>query len=159
MRDGLRFAFIIVVLILPLLGGTAVAQAENRFLDNGDGTVTDTRLGIMWQQSDNGRLVSFEEAREYCRTLRLGGHVDWRLPEPQELDTAVALELSMSRHSPDVYSRFDLYWSKDAGVLLPFNYQPAQGRQIERVYPARGNDRAFVRAVRPLKGAKRGSDD
>jgi len=154
MQKGLRIAFIILVLVLPIAGQ---AHGANRFADNGDGTVTDTRRGIMWQRSDNGTRVSFEAAREYCKSLRLGGHADWRLPEPAELDTATAMELSMSRHSPDVYSRFDLYWSNDSVVLLPFNYQPAQGRQVERAYPARGDDRAFVRAVRAVKGARTGS--
>ena len=114
MQKSLRIAFIILALVLPIAGQ---AHGADRFVDNGDGTVTDTRRGIMWQQSDNGRRVSFDEAREYCRALRLGGHADWRLPEPAELDTGAAMELSMSRHSPDVYSRFDLYWSNDPGVL------------------------------------------
>ena len=154
MQKGLRSVVVIAALIAALAGP---AFGADRFVDNGDGTVTDTRRGIMWQQSDNGKRVSFREAGEYCRTLRLGGYADWRLPEPAELDTAVALELSMSRRSPDVYARFDLYWSSDPGALLPFNYHPAQGRQVERAYPARGDDRAFVRAVRTMKGAKTGS--
>ena len=29
------------------------AHAQERFIDNGDGTVTDTKLGLMWAQTDN----------------------------------------------------------------------------------------------------------
>ena len=43
-------------------------------------------------------------------------------------------------------------------LLLPFNYHPSRGTQIQRVYPSRGDDRAFVRAVRSMKGAKPSSD-
>ena len=73
--------------------------AGERFVDNGDGTVTDTKRKIMWQKGDNGKEVTFEEAQEYCKSLRLGGHADWRLPKPDERDTAVVVELMMPRHS------------------------------------------------------------
>lgn len=128
-----------------------IAFAAERFVDNGDGTVTDTKRKLMWQQGDNGREVTFGEAQEYCRTLRLAGHGDWRLPDPTEAEVAVAFALMMPRHARDVYANFDLYWSSDPTVLLPFNYRPAQGRQISRTYPADGS-KAFVRAVRSLPG-------
>ena len=127
--------------------------AENRFVDNGNETVTDTKLGLMWQQSDNGKPVTFQEAREYCRTLRLGGHTDWRLPNPAELDTTVVVELMMPKHSRDLYAHFDLYWSSDPATLLPFNYHPSRGKSVERAYPARTADHAYVRAVRFTSGS------
>ena len=109
---------------------------------------------MMWQKDDNGKEVTFDEAQEYCKNLRLGGHGDWRLPKVDEGETAVAVELMMPRHSRDTYARFDLYWSSDPTVLIPFNYQPSRGKEVSRVYPARGGDRAFVRAVRSLGTAK-----
>ena len=123
-----------------------------RFIDNGDGTVTDTMRKLMWQKGDNGNEVTFELAQEYCRNLSLGGHADWRLPRPDELDTAVVVELMMPVHSPAAYARFDLYWSSDPTVLIPFNYHPSSGAEVSRAYPASKGDRAFVRAVRSLTG-------
>ena len=108
----------------------------------------------MWQKGDNGKEVTFEEAQKYCRNLRLGGHADWRLPKPDERDTAVVVELMMPMHSRDAYAHFDLYWSSDPTVLLPFNYRPSQGKEISRVYFARKKAKAFVRAVRSLVNAK-----
>lgn len=109
----------------------------------------------MWQKGDNGKEITFEEAQEYCKTLRLGGYADWRLPSPDERDTAVAVELMMRRHSRDVYSHFDLYWSFDPTVLLPFNYRPSEGKEVSRAYPVpKKRPRAFVRAVRSLGAAK-----
>jgi hypothetical protein len=29
---------------------TALAQAEDRFIDNGDGTISDTKTGLMWEK-------------------------------------------------------------------------------------------------------------
>ncbi|HVP78331.1 MAG TPA: DUF1566 domain-containing protein [Thermodesulfobacteriota bacterium] len=141
---------------LPLEGSSVVA--EGRFVDNGNGTMTDTRKKIMWQKGDNGKEVAFEEAQEYCKTLRLGGYADWRLPDPEESDTAVAVELMMRMHSRDTYAHFDLYWSSDPTVLLPFNYRPSLGKEVSRTYPTpKKRPRAFVRAVRSLETAKPGA--
>ena len=124
--------------------------AENRFVDNGDGTVTDTKKHLMWQKGDNGEEITFKQALEYCGTLHLGGYTDWRLPLPEELETAVANELMMPRHTRDFYAPFDLYWSLNPAILLPFNYRPSHGGEVLRAYPAKEGDRAFVRAVRSL---------
>ena len=139
--------------LLPL-HKLSVAVEEEGFVDNGDGTVTDTKRKIMWEKGDNGKEVTFEEAQEYCRTLRLGGYADWRLPEPDERETAVVVQLMRSRHSRDALARFDLYWSSDSTVLIPFNYHPSYGREVLRVYYAREGTRAFVRAVRSLGTGK-----
>ena len=54
------------------------------FLDNGDGTTTDNITGLMWQKTDGGEIL-FDNAANYCKSLTLGGHNDWRLPASQEL--------------------------------------------------------------------------
>jgi hypothetical protein len=176
MRNVLRFSFIFIASILLLLsrpqtagsGGqnkigvylvheSSVVVAEKRFVDNGDGTVTDTKWNLMWQKGDNGKEVSFEEAENYCKSLRLAGYADWRLPNPDERDTAVVVELMMRKHSRDVYAFFDLYWSSDPRILLPFNYHPSYGKEVSRAYFARGRAKGFVRAVRSLVDVKPGS--
>jgi hypothetical protein len=150
MRNIVRFLLIIMASLLLLISQAAVAGSAGRFVNNGDGTVTDTRRQLMWQKDDNGEEVTFEGAQKYCQTLRLGGYTDWRLPEPDERETAVVIQLMMGRHSRDVYARFDLYWSSDPTILLPFNYHPSHGKDVSRAYPARKDDRAFVRAVRSI---------
>ena len=154
MRNRMRLLLMIVAALLLLFGQPSVTHSADRFVDNGDGTVTDTRRQLMWQKDDNGEEVTFQGAQKYCQTLRLGGHSDWRLPEPEEGETAVAVALRMTRHGRDVYSRFDLYWSSDPTTLLPFNYNPSYGREVARAYPARPGDRAFVRAVRSVRSAQ-----
>jgi hypothetical protein len=139
--------------LIPL-DKSPVVVAEERFVDNGDGTVTDSRRKVMWQKGDNGKDVTFEEAQKYCKTLRVGGYTDWRLPKPDERETAVVVELMMPRHSRDAHAHFDLYWSSDPTVLIPFNYHPSDGKEVSRVYFAREGTRGFVRAVRSLGAAK-----
>ncbi len=62
------------------------AQAQ-RFIDHHDGTVTDTRTGLMWAASDNGADIQWWDAKLYCDAYRGGGYTDWRLPTPKELAT------------------------------------------------------------------------
>ena len=153
MRKTLSLSLMLIAFILPLLSyieKPPVVAAAGRFIDNGDGTVTDTSRKLMWQKGDNGNEVTFEQAQEYCRNLRLGGHADWRLPRPDEHETAAAVELMMPVHSPAAYARFDLYWSSDPTVLIPFNYRPSRGAEVSRAYPASNCDRAYVRAVRSI---------
>jgi hypothetical protein len=53
------------------------------FVQNGDGTVTDTVTGLMWQKTDGGEMT-IENARTYCDNLTLAGYSDWRLPTAHE---------------------------------------------------------------------------
>jgi hypothetical protein len=61
----------------------------NDFVDNGDGTVTDSATGLMWQQADSGCGMQWEEALAYAESLSLAGHDDWRLPNAKELQSIV----------------------------------------------------------------------
>jgi hypothetical protein len=61
----------------------------NVFVDNGDGTVTDLASGLMWQQSDSGSGMRWEDALAYAEGLSLAGHDDWRLPNAKELQSIV----------------------------------------------------------------------
>ena len=58
---------------------------NNHFIEYPDGTVLDTKTGLMWATKDNGRDVGFKEALAYCGSFRGGGHTDWRMPYMKEL--------------------------------------------------------------------------
>jgi hypothetical protein len=90
---------------------------EGRFVDNGDGTVTDTCTGLVWQQAtadinDDGLAdlvhdgLTWEGALEYCENLVLGGQEDWRLPNIRELQSIV----DYGRWGPSVDPSFNLAW-------------------------------------------------
>ena len=53
--------------------------------DNGDGTVTDQRTGLIWQKIGSDKGMAWEEALKYCDSLRLAGGDNWRLPNIKEL--------------------------------------------------------------------------
>jgi len=62
-----------------------VSTATSAYADNGDGTVTDTSTGLMWQQQAGSSAQTWQQALAYCEGLNLGGHTDWRLPTIKEL--------------------------------------------------------------------------
>ena len=43
------------------------AMASDRFVDHGDGTVTDKKTGLMWAAKDNGNPINWKDARYYCQ--------------------------------------------------------------------------------------------
>jgi hypothetical protein len=66
-------------------------QRAPDLFDNGDGTVTDNRTGLMWQKGEAG-VMSWGEAIGQCNTLILppfNGYTDWRLPNIKELESLV----------------------------------------------------------------------
>ena len=61
------------------------AMASKRFVDNGDGTITDTKTGLMWAEKDNGVPIKWSDALSYCSNFNVGGYKDWRMPTLAEL--------------------------------------------------------------------------
>jgi len=67
-------------------GGQPVSSGN--LVDNGNGMVTDTSTGLMWQQATAGEM-DWESAISYCENLSLAGYNDWRLPNTKELHSIV----------------------------------------------------------------------
>lgn len=63
----------------------ADVSVDGRFIDNGNGTVSDTKTGLMWASKDNGKDINWANARSYCNNYTVGGYRDWRLPTHDEL--------------------------------------------------------------------------
>lgn len=61
----------------------------NNFMDNGNGTISDTATGLMWQQADDGIERDWENALSYAENLVLASYSDWRLPNAKELQSIV----------------------------------------------------------------------
>lgn len=64
-------------------GGTGA-----KFTNNGNGTITQNlskdlvalNTKLMWQQVDDGKLRTWDDAKLYCEGLSLGGYSGWMLP-------------------------------------------------------------------------------
>ena len=66
--------------------GRKLPPPQERFKDNGDGTITDNYLKLMWQKEANGR-TSYSQVLEMLPNFELAGHRDWRLPTMHELES------------------------------------------------------------------------
>ena len=79
-------SILVVILCLAVLSPLAVG-ADDRFVDNGDGTVTDTKTGLMWAQTDSLGHIAWKDAKLYCENIILSTYNDWRMPTIEELET------------------------------------------------------------------------
>lgn len=98
--------------------------ADSRFIDNGDGTVTDTATGLMWAQTDNLGNISWDNSKLYCENIILSRYTDWRMPTIDELKTLFDRSLpgyeticgQKVRSSPQVQLSCGNVWSSE---ILP----------------------------------------
>jgi hypothetical protein len=111
--------FLVVCFVCAAVGLAATASAwasPGRFVNNGDGTVTDGGTGLMWQRQDNGSAYTWVNALAYCEGLSLGGQSDWRLPNIKELRSIV----DDSRYNPAIDTSVfpgtssSYYWSSSS---------------------------------------------
>ena len=87
---------------------------ELSFKDNGDGTITDLRTGLMWEKSDSGWGETWSHAMNYCKELSLAGHSDWWLPDKDSWVSLWADAGSDNGVIRKVFSKetlTSLYWS------------------------------------------------
>ncbi len=83
---------------------------------NGDGIVTDSATGLMWQKNyvEN---KAWQEALSYCADLTYAGYTDWRLPDKNELISLVNYEKSdPASDFPDMPST--KFWSSSTNNSL-----------------------------------------
>ncbi len=126
----------------------------NDFIDNGDGTVTDKKTGLMWQQESAPDSYIWQEALSYCENLTLAGYDDWRLPNINELQSLVDYE----RYNPAIDTTFfpnewgDTYWSS---TTSHFYGTPSDvwvigfgDGHVGDSYTHKSEDSYYVRAVR-----------
>ena len=100
-RTGQTACFDAAGAIVPCAGtgqdGELQKGLTRTYVDNGDGTVTDTNTGLMWEKkSDDGSLHDQDNIYTWTAAYSLfiaalnsgggfAGHTDWRLPNINEL--------------------------------------------------------------------------
>ena len=74
------------------IGTKSEIPDEERFIDNKDGTVTDTVAGLMWKASDSylelDKWVSWQEAKMWLEEInkrQFAKQTDWRMPTRKEV--------------------------------------------------------------------------
>lgn len=99
---------------------------DRSYIDNADGTVSDTMFDLLWQNNyndnkgyaNNGTIPDLDQTRasEYCGNINLTGFKDWRLPTMRELASLV--DYSVARPNPTIDPIFitttrkgGMYWT------------------------------------------------
>jgi hypothetical protein len=67
---------------------TIEVKGFGEWIDNGDGTVSDKKAGLMWQKAATEKK-DWNGAISYCEDLTLAGYSDWHLPKVNELRTLI----------------------------------------------------------------------
>jgi hypothetical protein len=62
---------------------------DERFVDNGDGTVTDRCTLLMWEKEPSTHPLPLAPANGHCWKLEKANYEDWRLPKRVELQSIV----------------------------------------------------------------------
>lgn len=118
---------------------------ESGLVDRENGTIFDTRTNLLWQQESPDGTYTWEDAHNYCKSLRLAGHTDWRLPTIEELKTLIN-----KKYMPTIDPIFNCkswwYWSSSTDSVNP-NYAWFVGFYVGYVFVVPRDDDNCVRAV------------
>jgi hypothetical protein len=97
----------------------AGCSPAGRFVDNLDGTVTDTCTGLMWQKNTAPGTFLWQGALGYCEGLELAGHNDWRLPNLRELRTLLDYGGGEPAIDPVFQAIAEMYWTSSTWNVDP----------------------------------------
>jgi uncharacterized protein DUF1566 len=126
------------LIITCLIFSCHPAMAEVRFTDNGDGTVTDHKLGLMWAKADNQGDINWKDANLWAK-YTFGDTIsprydNWRLPTLEELKSLYVENSKykgyitdcgfMAKMVPEIKLTCILLWTseKSTGAHVAFNF-------------------------------------
>ena len=134
-------------------------------VDNGDGTITETKSKLMWTKKDSfadlGKCLNWQESKDYVENLTTGGHSDWRMPLVREYgeiyDNTESNVMAMDHDSENPLALSGLfadgsaywYWSSEHGVCCARTAYFVTGMAFVRTLDKCTN--GGVRAVRNLQ--------
>ena len=104
------------IFILPVIGCMFLCPPVfAAYTDNGDGTVSDTCAGFMWQKDIKPVTAIGGKRKDYCANLSLAGYSNWRIPTVWELsiiiDSSIQYPCSTrTTNYPGETSQFN-YWT------------------------------------------------
>jgi hypothetical protein len=102
----------------------SISAPDGRFVDHGNGTVTDLDTGLMWKQCAEGLLgtdcaegsaptFTWQKALQQAAIADFAGFTDWRIPNKNELESLVnercwdpAINVTLFPNTP-----LDWFWS------------------------------------------------
>ncbi|MCF8720465.1 Lcl C-terminal domain-containing protein [Nitrospina gracilis] len=145
-----------------------MAEGE-RFVDNGDGTVTDTKYKMMWLKEDyyqrKGKWCSWAGANKYVKLMnekQFAGYTDWRLPKSQDCRNLYDHESKNYDFNDDIVHidyifpegcGFTYWCQEESGHnAMAYNFYSDRGYQIRKT--AKEDSFMSCRPCRPTGKAK-----
>jgi len=132
---------------------------NDRFTDNGDGTITDNQLKVVWVKDPSvipelQKTLNFDAAKEACEKLSYAGfNSGWRLPTVEELRSIVDYTCHDPAWDTNVFGgkHDDWYWTS-----TPCAWNPTGSAWV--VYSLNGsvsrNGRSYSNYVRPVRSSQ-----
>lgn len=102
---------------------------KNKFVDNGDGTISDLATGLMWLKQDSEKGLDWEHALKYAQTLEFAGYDDWKLPNVKELQSIVDYSGVYPAIDQNYFSITDkdaYFWSSTSAYFSKFGSEAQQ---------------------------------
>jgi hypothetical protein len=101
------------------------------YTDNGDGSISDNITGLMWQKDPT--TDGWADGINYCATLNLAGHADWRMPSFIELLSLVDYNSSPTLNQTYFPKVNDYVWSSTltGGSTDRIGLDPSEGQVFE----------------------------
>ncbi|RUM66817.1 MAG: hypothetical protein DSZ06_02625, partial [Sulfurospirillum sp.] len=132
---------------------TIIPQTEfvsDRFIVNETNqTVKDRYTNLLWQnQNDTAseQKTTFEEAKDICKDLRLGGYDDWRLPDRNEL-----FFLAPKGDSSENTDMFDIFHTQSSDEYYWTSSKNMISINLKNGLLSNTNDKNLVKCVRGKK--------
>lgn len=140
-----------------------------RFIDNGDGTISDTKYKLMWCKEDSylmrGKWCNWKGANKFTAWLneqKFGGFEDWRLPKNQECRNLYDHDSKNTDYNGDiVHIDFifpegcgSTFWCQEENGInaMAYNFYSDRGYLIRKT--AKDESNMSARAVRSTGKAK-----
>ena len=141
--------------------GKGIAPQSPRFIDNEDGTITDTFTNLMWTQSGQHFgigtefLMNWWDGITACNDLVFANYEDWRMPNVREMQSIMDYgyydpALKPDHPFTDIPLDFSTYWSSTSHPLVDYDafHVPLKNATIAHVnkdglkyiWPVRGGN-------------------
>ncbi len=155
-----RLAGFSIVILLTIAGSHDLVLAQQRFIDHGNGTVTDRKLGLMWAKTDNQADIFWNQVQSWLKNEFPDTipqiYDNWRLPTVSELQSLYVENPKYEGYEvacgyavkivPQIRLSCILIWTSETALALPlaFNFNIGSAFTIDlydnkgcRVLPVR----------------------